>query len=116
MQFPEEMVNAFLKLFLLPFVFILLIVFIFTVGRKEKSKIENDPVLFESWLYIPDIKNHRKIIELWCKGKSAEEISQEIFLGVSTIHNIISDLRRNHPDAKIPKDTERRKVNFRLSQ
>jgi len=88
-----------------------------THTKSDLAPITTPAEKWQPWLHIPDIKENRKIIQLWCEGKSAEDIGQEVFRDKRTIHNIISDLRSEYPDAKIPKDTERKKMmKFWLSQ
>ncbi len=57
------------------------------------------------------------IVKLWWEFKTANEIGTEVFLGAPTIHNILSDLRKQYPKAHIPDNSQRKKLmRFRLGQ
>ena len=72
----------------------------------EQSKAQE----WNPWLHIPDEKEDRKIIQLWCEGKNAKEIAQEVFMKTETVHNVISKLRMDYPEARIPKDRDRKSM------
>ena len=48
----------------------------------------NDEETWQPWIHIPDRKDNRQIIELWCKGKNAIEIGKEVFMNDKTIYNL----------------------------
>jgi hypothetical protein len=72
--------------------------------------IQEQPVVLEAqaltesqpWLHIPDKRNQRRIVELWCKGKSAKEIAKEIGVNPQYVYNLLLKLRRQYPEARIP--------------
>lgn len=61
------------------------------------------------WELIPDHNYDQIMIELWCKGHSAEEIARRIGKRhhSRTIYNRLSVVRRQYPNARIPTDQER---------
>lgn len=78
--------------------------------KENIWNIQEQPVVLEAqaltewqpWLHIPDKRNQRRIVELWCKGKSAKEIAREMDVNLQYVYNLISRLRRQYPAARIP--------------
>lgn len=86
-----------------------------TVAINGEPSQENLTDKWLPWMHIPEGKEGNKdkeIIELWCKGASAKQISKIVYSKKTTVHNVISKLRKNYPEAKIPKDRERKSMRF----
>ena len=79
--------------------------------KENIWNIQEQPVVLEAqaltewqpWLHIPDKKNHRKIIELWCQDVEVKAIARRISLSPKTVNNIVYRLRGKHPGARIPR-------------
>jgi hypothetical protein len=58
---------------------------------------------WKPWLHIPDKNNHRELVKLWSEGWQAKEIAAKFSTKPQTVYNIISSLRKQYPQARIPK-------------
>lgn len=84
---------------------------IFTDGALLTKPLEERP----PQPHILDGKENKRdieIVELWCSGATGSFIAEKVCLGRDTVYNIISKLRRKYPDAKIPRDRERKPMRF----
>ena len=83
-------------------------------GQQDWQAVKDEPKnkLLEAdmkpWEHIPDQDDNRKIIEMWCNGHTAKSIGSYVVKQEGTVLNIISDLRKKFPDAKIPMGNERK--------
>lgn len=77
--------------------------------KEEKEELTSE---FDSewkpWDQIPDRGEDRVMVEMWCKGETARMIGNKVFKKPETVLNNISYLRKNYPEARIPKATERK--------
>lgn len=74
---------------------------------KEES-ISSFNIEWKPWEHIPDRGEDQIMVEMWCKGETARIIGNKVFKKPETVLNNISYLRKNYPEARIPKATERK--------
>ena len=83
------------------------------LAKEPEAALRTNPTEeWQPWMHIPEGKEgntDKKIIELWCRGNNAKGIAKEVAMGDKTVYNVISKLRRAYPEAKIPKDRDRKK-------
>lgn len=89
----------------------------FSKKRSGSELRDKKPVDWNPWEHLPSSvsSQKRKAVELWCKNKTAKEISDFTkqpgmdYWKPASVHNHISNLRATYRDAKIPTDAERKK-------
>lgn len=82
----------------------------------EESQNKLQETDFKPWEHIPDRGDDRRIIESWCEGKTAKEIGQIFAKQPETVLNTISKLRKEFPDAKIPKGKEKNSYVYKIEK
>ncbi len=76
-------------------------------GQQVSTSDKTDN--WKPWEHIPEHGSDRVIIEYWCKRWKYREIAHQLDYEPPTIRNMISKLRKEYPEAKIPRDEERKR-------
>ena len=73
----------------------------FTKHQSTVPEIEQTPPS-KPWEYIPEQGVRREVVRLWCQGFNSKEIAQRLSLSNDHVRHLISSLRSDFPQAKIP--------------